>query len=192
MSFAFVVMMALLCSSVAIAFVLQPPKEDAAAPPDSNSRCHGGSLQSIRKGLLAALNLQVEPRLPEGAIAQWSSIAERMKALPISSSDSVSADDGKNSGCCTVTSEVLMRELGWDKWMIYPDRVTVVQCAPCSPHMPCHPPQPDAQGADSQVPPSCCQPTSYEDVPVCYRDEFDSVVITSMHLPRRCGCPSAA
>ncbi|XP_061733209.1 gonadal somatic cell derived factor [Nerophis ophidion] len=192
MSSAFLAVMALLCCSVAMAFVLQPSKDHTATPQEPNTKCHGVSLQSIRKGLLAALNLQVEPRLPEGAIEQWSSTAERMKALTVSSRDTVSAHDGNNSECCSVTSEVLVRDLGWDKWMIHPDRVTVVQCLPSTSHMPFQPSLPHAQDADSQVPPSCCQPTSYEDVPVCYRDEFGAIVMTSMHLIRSCGCPSGA
>lgn len=40
--------------------------------------CHGESLQSIRKGLLRALNLQAEPQLPAGGLdsvrVQWKSI----------------------------------------------------------------------------------------------------------------------
>ena len=40
-------------------------------------RCHGESLQSIRKSLLRSLNLQVEPQLPAGWLdsvrEQWKS-----------------------------------------------------------------------------------------------------------------------
>lgn len=40
-------------------------------------RCKGGSLHAIRKGLLSALNLQVEPQLPAGGLdgirQQWRS-----------------------------------------------------------------------------------------------------------------------
>jgi len=39
------------------------------------SRCQGESLESIRKGLLGALNLQAEPQLPAGGLdgvrEQW-------------------------------------------------------------------------------------------------------------------------
>lgn len=41
-------------------------------------RCQGESLQSIRKGLLSSLNLQVEPQLPAGELdsirEQWRSV----------------------------------------------------------------------------------------------------------------------
>lgn len=50
-------------------------------------RCQGESLQSLRKGLLRALNLQAEPQLPPGGLdgvrEQWrstfSNIAHRAK-----------------------------------------------------------------------------------------------------------------
>lgn len=51
------------------------------------SRCQGVCLQSLRKGLLRALNLQAEPQLPVGGLdgvrEQWrstfSNIAPRAK-----------------------------------------------------------------------------------------------------------------
>ncbi|XP_061555441.1 gonadal somatic cell derived factor [Phycodurus eques] len=188
MSFAFVAVMALMCSSVVIAFVLQPSKQEAAMPQDPSSRRHGESLQSIRKELLAALNLQTEPRLPEGAREQWSGTAERLKAVAVSSA--YSSDDARDtSGCCTETSEVFMTDLGWDNWMIYPERLTLVHCGH---REPCRPQQPNApQRDDSQVQAPCCQPTAQEEVHVIYRDESNTVVITSMRLTRRCGCPAA-
>ncbi|XP_037121554.1 gonadal somatic cell derived factor isoform X1 [Syngnathus acus] len=253
MSFAFIAVMALMCSSVVIAFVLQPGQEDAI-PQDSDSRCCSLSLQSIRKELLAALNLQTEPRLPEGAKKQWSETAERLKALEASSNSS-SDDGGDTSGCCSRTSEVLMSDLGWDNWMIFPERVTLVHCAPCGHSASCRP-QPTATQRDdlevvfaivwfaafwlsvlfffllpqstpfecfeklrqlqidkprccqhqrwsaaslgasqsqmnTQVQAPCCQPIAQNPMPVMYRDEWNTMVITSMHLTRRCGCPAA-
>ncbi|XP_051906878.1 bone morphogenetic protein 7-like [Hippocampus zosterae] len=186
MSFAVVGVMALMCSSVVIAFVLQPSKQDDVMPEDSNSRCRSDSLQSIRKELLAALNLQTEPRLPEGAREQWRGSAERLKAVTVPSSSS--SDDGRDtSGCCAETSEFSMTELGWNNWMIYPERVTLVHCTHCGQSASCRP-QPNAPQRDLQVQAPCCQPTTQEAVPVMYMDEWNTVVITSMHLTRRCGC----
>ncbi|XP_061148452.1 uncharacterized protein LOC133162984 isoform X1 [Syngnathus typhle] len=214
MSFAFITVMALMCSSVVIAFVLQTGQEDAI-PLDSDSRCRGLSLQSLRKELLAALNLQTEPRLPEGAKEQWSGTAERLKALegqtrldmltnlipesftpnffPISvaSSNSSSDDGGDTSGCCSRTSEVLMSDLGWDNWMIYPERVTLVHCAPCGHSASCRPQPTATQRDDLEVQAPCCQPIAQNPMPVMYRDEWNTMVITSMHLTRRCGCLAA-
>ncbi|KAM9793975.1 bone morphogenetic protein 7-like isoform X2 [Syngnathus typhle] len=189
MSFAFITVMALMCSSVVIAFVLQTGQEDAI-PLDSDSRCRGLSLQSLRKELLAALNLQTEPRLPEGAKEQWSGTAERLKALEASSNSS-SDDGGDTSGCCSRTSEVLMSDLGWDNWMIYPERVTLVHCAPCGHSASCRPQPTATQRDDLEVQAPCCQPIAQNPMPVMYRDEWNTMVITSMHLTRRCGCLAA-
>uniref|UniRef100_A0A3Q2YE49 Uncharacterized LOC109516063 n=1 Tax=Hippocampus comes TaxID=109280 RepID=A0A3Q2YE49_HIPCM len=194
MSYASVVVMALMCSSVAIAFVLQPSKPNDALPQDSNSRCHGESLQSIRKGLLAALNLQTEPRLPKGGRKQWSGTAETLAPNFLSTSvvfSSSSSDGQDTAGCCNETSEVFMTDLGWDNWMIYPERVTLVHCAPCGHRASCRSHPNDPQRDDLQVQQPCCQPTAQEAVPVMYRDEWNTVVITSMHLTRRCGCAAA-
>ncbi|XP_077353399.1 bone morphogenetic protein 7-like [Festucalex cinctus] len=189
MSFTSIAVMALMCSSAVIAFVLQPPKQEDAMAQNSNSRCYGESLESIRKELLAALNLQAEPRLPEGAMKQWSGTAERLKPVAVSSASS--SDDGQNtSGCCAETSEVSMTDLGWNNWMIYPETVTLVHCAPCGHSTSCSPKANAPQRDDLQVQAPCCQPTAQEAVPVLYMDEWNTVVITSMHLTRRCGCPA--
>ncbi|XP_061657050.1 gonadal somatic cell derived factor [Syngnathoides biaculeatus] len=189
MSFAFVAMTALMCSSAVIAIVLQPSKQEAAMTQDSNGRYHGESLQSIRKELLSALNLQTEPRLPEGAGEQWRGTAGRLQAAAASS---VSGDGRETSGCCTETSEVFMTDLGWDNWVIHPQRLTLVHCAPCGHREPCRPQQPNGpQCDDSQVQAPCCQPTGQEEVNVLYMDESNTVTLTSMRLTRRCGCSAA-
>ncbi|XP_077398987.1 bone morphogenetic protein 6-like [Vanacampus margaritifer] len=188
MSFTSITVLALMCSSVVIAFVLQPPKQEDAVAQDSNSRCRGESLEFIRKELLDALNLQAEPRMPEGARKQWSGTAERLKAVAVSSLSS-SYDDGLDtSGCCAKTSEVSMTDLGWDNWMIYPQSITLVHCAPCGHNVSCRP-QPNATHRDDlQLQAPCCHPTTQEAVHVIYMDEWNTAVITSMHLTRRCGC----
>ncbi|TNN59164.1 Inhibin beta E chain [Liparis tanakae] len=203
MSFTVVIMVILLGPSVVIPFVLQPSREEAAASansPVSHHRCQGESLQSIRKGLLGALNLQAEPRLPAGGLdgvrEQWRtfiSTAHRAKdaAIPAASGNSVSPDVGNSTSlkCCSKASEVFMKDLGWDNWVIHPDSLTIVQCAPCHAQGStgqCPPPHADPQDADSQVP--CCEPISKETVPVVYVDEFSTVVISSVRLTRSCGC----
>ncbi|XP_056279297.1 growth/differentiation factor 6-like [Pseudoliparis swirei] len=203
MSFTVVVMMILLGPSVVIAFVLQPSKEEAAASansPVSHHRCQGESLESIRKGLLGALNLQAEPQLPAGGLdgvrEQWRTFigtAHRAKdtAILAASGNSVSPDVGNSTSlkCCSKASEIFMKDLGWDNWVIHPTSITIVQCAPCHPQgntVQCPPPHADPQDADSQVP--CCEPIAQEMVPVIYVDEFSTVVISSVQLTRSCGC----
>ncbi|XP_029371921.1 bone morphogenetic protein 6-like [Echeneis naucrates] len=193
MSFSLIVKTILLGSSLVTAFVLQPSSHSV-----SHHRCHAESLQSIRKDLLRALNLQVEPWLPVGGLdavrEQWQSTlniashkAKDTEAAPVS----VSADSGNSTSlkCCSMASEIFMKDLGWDNWMIQPSRLTVVHCALCNPDVnpvQCPLSQTIVQDAGSEVP--CCQPNSQEMVPVVYVNEFSTVVISSMQLTRSCGC----
>ncbi|XP_044030624.1 bone morphogenetic protein 6-like [Siniperca chuatsi] len=207
MSFSFIVIMMLLGSSVVIAFVLQPSKEEPAASansPVSHHRCQHESLQSIRKGLLRALNLQTEPQLPAGGLDgvknQWRSTfsnnAHRAKDTTVLavSGYSVSPDGGNSTSelkCCSMASEIFMKDLGWDNWVIHPASLTMVQCALCNPEVnavQCPSSRTNVQDADSQVQVPCCQPTSQEIVPVIYVDEFSALTISSVQLARSCGC----
>ncbi|XP_020514502.2 bone morphogenetic protein 6 [Labrus bergylta] len=205
MTCVFIVMMMFLGSSMVMAFVLQPSREKLAASANSNHRCQGESLQSIKKGLLTALNLQIEPRLPVAGLdrvtEQWRrtfrNIEHRARdaadPLPSISGNPVSSVDGNNTSmkCCTVASEISMKDLGWDSWMILPVSVTIVQCALCSPEgniVQCPSSQSYVQDADSQVPLPCCQLTSQERVHVMYLDESGTVVLSSMELNSSCGC----
>ncbi|TKS84798.1 Growth/differentiation factor 6 [Collichthys lucidus] len=189
MSFTFVVMMMLLGSSVANAFVLQPSGGEPAVSansPVSHQR---------------ALNLQVEPDLPAGGLdairEQWrftiSNMASSIKdtALPAVSGYSVSPD-GRNSTsltCCATASEIFMTDLGWDNWVIYPASLTIIQCALCNPEgksARCPSSHTNVLETGSKV--TCCQPTSQTMVPVVYVDEFSVVTISSVHLTDDCGC----
>ncbi|KAM7368858.1 hypothetical protein PAMP_013163 [Pampus punctatissimus] len=206
MSFAFSAMMIFLGYSVVTAFVLQPSKEDPATSATfagSHHRCQGESLHSISKRLLQALNLQAEPRLPAGVLdsvrKQWKSTFSTIghmandTAIPAVSDYSVSPDSGNSTSlkCCSMASEIFMKDLGWDNWVIHPASLTIVQCALCSPDVStvqCPTSNTNVQGADSQVQMSCCQPTFQEMVPVLYMDEFSSLVISHVHLTRSCSC----
>ncbi|KAE8284955.1 hypothetical protein D5F01_LYC16400 [Larimichthys crocea] len=194
MSFTFIVMTVLLGSPMAIAFILQPSKEEPVNSPN-NHRCQVESLQSIRKVLLRALNLQVEPQLPASGLdrfrEQWSGNfidADRKAkdtAVPAVSGYSASPDGGNSTSlkCCSMASEIPMKDLGWDTWMIHPVSLTVVQCALCNPEVntvQC------VQNPDAQV--TCCQPTSQKMVPVLYMDELATLTISSMQLTNSCGC----
>uniref|UniRef100_A0A672IIR4 Growth/differentiation factor 6-like n=1 Tax=Salarias fasciatus TaxID=181472 RepID=A0A672IIR4_SALFA len=193
MSSAFLATAVLLGSSAVMAFVLQPSDVEPAAGRPHRS---GSSWQSVRKGLLEALGLRTEPRLAAGALdgvrEQWqrtfSSISHRVlnPASPKPCSTSCKAGNSTGPRCCPVTSQVFMKDLGWDTWVIQPPSLTLVQCALCSAAghtVPCPPPP-----AGAQEPPPCCQPSSLEMVPVLYMDQFSTLVISSVQLPRSCGC----
>ncbi|XP_023136668.2 gonadal somatic cell derived factor [Amphiprion ocellaris] len=197
MSFAF--MMMLLSSSVAMAFVLHPAKEEPAASAISHHRCQTESLQAIRKNLLAALNLQTEPRLPAGALdsvrEHWRKIfhpsSHRATTIPAADGYAVSPDsmDSVSLKCCSMASEIFIKDLGWDSWVIHPQSLTIVQCSLCSSDVntvQCPSSQSNIQDANSQVP--CCQPTTQEMVNIVYMDESSNTVLSSVQLTRSCGC----
>ncbi|XP_047438264.1 uncharacterized protein LOC125006351 [Mugil cephalus] len=123
-------------------------------------RCQGESWQSVRKDLLKALNMQTEPRLPAGGLAgirdQWkrttSTIFHRASELPAASE---SPDSGNKTSlrCCSVATEIFMKNLGWDSWVIHPLSLTIVQCAICNSAVntvQCPPSHSNDQDANSQ------------------------------------------
>ncbi|XP_060917883.1 gonadal somatic cell derived factor [Labrus mixtus] len=199
---AFIVFTVLLGSSMAIAFVLQPSREEPAASANSQTpRCQGESLQSIRKGLLRALNLQTEPRLPNAGLdhvgQQWrttfSDIAHRARDAAAPAVSGSLESPGRNTTslkCCSMASEIFMKDLGWDSWMILPVSVTIVRCALCNPDgkVQCPSSHSDVQDVDSQIQVPCCQPTSQEKVLVVYVDGSGTIVLSSMQITSSCSC----
>lgn len=194
MSFAFsVTMVLILGSSAVIGFVLNPAKEELK-PTDSaavHRRCNVPSLQSIRKHLLNALNLQAEPRLPAGGVERvrelWLRVAGSVPQLTVNFTATDGHSDVGNRtspSCCSVSSEVLMTDLGWETWVIHPKSVTIVECAICNPEgaTMC----PLTLDSDSKMP--CCQPTALETVPIMYLDGAAAVVLSSVDLARGCSC----
>ncbi|XP_028317840.1 bone morphogenetic protein 5-like [Gouania willdenowi] len=204
MSFAFIVMTMLLGSSLAFAFVLHPSNVEAEASANSaasSHRCQADSRQWIRKGLLEALGLKTEPLLPAGGLdsvrEQWkrtfSTIPQNTASSPSLTGNSISPIGGNSSGlmCCTTVSEIYMKDLNWDNWVIHPLSLTMVQCALCNPGqdvVECPFPNFGAQDTNSQVDLPCCQPIAFEMVPILYMDEPGTVVISSVKLPRSCSC----
>ncbi|XP_017263086.1 gonadal somatic cell derived factor [Kryptolebias marmoratus] len=197
MSFAFVGMMTLLGSAVVTAFILHPAKEEAAISANSNQRCPEESLQSIRKRLLGALSLQTEPQLPAGFLdgvrEQWQ---RTFRTISQSAKDTAAFDasatpeSGNSTGlkCCSTASEVSMKDLGWDSWVIHPLSLTIVRCALCN-YMENTVQCPSSSSIqDSQDDLPCCQPASQDMVSIVYMDETDAVVISSVQLTRSCGC----
>ncbi|XP_020506486.1 gonadal somatic cell derived factor isoform X2 [Labrus bergylta] len=199
---AFIVFTVLLGSSVAIAFVLQLSGEEPAASANSHPRCQGESLQSIRKGLLRALNLQTEPRLPNDGLdhvgqhwrTTFSNIAHsaRDAAAPAVSGSPESPDGGNTTSlkCCSMASEIFMKDLGWDSWVILPVSVTIVRCALCNPDgkVQCPSSHADVQDVDSQIQVPCCQPTSQQKVLVVYVDGSGTIALSSMQITSSCSC----
>uniref|UniRef100_A0A8C6UK49 TGF-beta family profile domain-containing protein n=1 Tax=Neogobius melanostomus TaxID=47308 RepID=A0A8C6UK49_9GOBI len=209
MSFACVLMMVLLGSSVVVAFVLQPLHGESDGSMTSagfHQSCHGVSLQTIKRDLLKSLNLQTEPQVPVGLLhsvhEQWKMAFSALSnqahgseakitvlfSVPVAHTASVS-DGGNNNSvkCCSLTSEVFMKDLGWDNWVIHPLSLTVTHCKLCSgvgnAVQLCSLP---TSANTTHVP--CCHPTSQKMVPIVYMDEFGSVVISSVQLTQGCGC----
>ncbi|XP_006789153.1 gonadal somatic cell derived factor isoform X1 [Neolamprologus brichardi] len=202
MAFAFIVMTMLLGSSMMMAFVLDPSRKEPEAAVLGH-RCQGESWQSIKKNLLGVLSLQTEPQLPAGALdsvrEQWNrtfsiiSHTAKHTATPAVPGYSASADNQNSASlnCCSIASEIFMKDLGWDSWVIQPLSLTYVQCATCNSAMTtvqCPSSQVNIQDANTQDQVPCCQPISHEVVPIVYMDESSTIVISSMELTRSCGC----
>ncbi|XP_008324462.1 growth/differentiation factor 6-like [Cynoglossus semilaevis] len=197
MSFAFSAMLMLLgSSSVVLAFVLQPSHEKAAVSSMSRNRCQFESVD-IKKHLLRELNLQTEPRLPAGGLdalrERWQrnfgALSDRTTDISVATTR---RGDRRNLECCAMTSEIFMKDLGWDDWVVYPPSLTFVQCALCNYEtntVQCPSSHARIQDDSSQVP--CCLPHSKEMVPVVYVDETGTVVLSSVYLTRSCSCEAA-
>ncbi|CAL9682126.1 unnamed protein product [Knipowitschia caucasica] len=187
MSVACVFVMILLGSSVVMAFVLQPSQGDAdsaSVPETSHQSCQSVSLKTIKQDLLKSLNLQAEPQVPLGLLdsvqEQW---RRTFSALP-DVAEGAAAASVSVDGCCSMTSEVFMTDLGWNNWVIYPPSLTITTCKQCSREgdtVVC-------AALSSQA--SCCRPASHKKVPIVYMDIFGSVVISTVPLTESCGCDS--
>uniref|UniRef100_A0A3B3ZCR5 TGF-beta family profile domain-containing protein n=1 Tax=Periophthalmus magnuspinnatus TaxID=409849 RepID=A0A3B3ZCR5_9GOBI len=186
MSFTCIFMMTLLGSAVVIAFVLQPSQEESDRFVIAAGFHQSVSLQSIKKELLKSLNLQAEPQVPVGLL---DSVQEQWKQAfsALSRTAVIIVSCFVNSlKCCSLTSEIFMKDLGWSNWVIYPSSLTVTKCKLCIREgntvqcpAPVHP-------QNGQVP--CCRPTSHKLVPIVYMSEYGSVVISSVQLAQGCDC----
>ncbi|XP_077096622.1 uncharacterized protein LOC143748460 isoform X2 [Siphateles boraxobius] len=158
-------------------FVLHPnPNPEASSSSAVKIKRCRGELE-IRKILLESLNLEQEPRV---SVSQMNLLRHAFKnSISSSPGNSTFPEDSANSTCCTYSSQVFMKDLGWEHWVVYPESVTFVQCRSCGPSL-C------AERASSSV--QCCKPTAHDIVPFVYVDEGSSLVLSSVSLTRECGC----
>nr|XP_029492904.1 inhibin beta E chain-like [Oncorhynchus nerka] len=144
------------------------------APVITLNSCQGEPLSDIKHFLLRGLNLQIEPQTEGTGLAslreQW------MAAFTTQRSDSQTALDSN--------------DLGWQNWIIYPERFTFIQCAACTTQLNPAGQQCGAHLPSQDSPPevSCCKPASQHLVPVLYLDEFNTLIISSVYLTRDCSC----
>ncbi|XP_016428367.1 bone morphogenetic protein 5-like [Sinocyclocheilus rhinocerous] len=154
-------------------FVLHPSPEASAV---KANRCKGEL--EIRKILLESLNLQQEPRV---SVLKMHHLREQWKASMRSSPTSAPAgnstfpEDSRNSSCCKHSCQVFIKDLGWERWVVYPESITFVQCRSCG-----------SESADA--PAQCCKPTAHDIVPFLYVDDWSGWVLSSVSLIRQCGC----
>ncbi|XP_018604064.1 growth/differentiation factor 6-B-like isoform X1 [Scleropages formosus] len=195
-----------------MAFILHPSERelepsvssDAEMPTFKTNRCQGEPLQAIKQMLLKELNLKQEPEvfMPELArfrelwkaafIATAHSSSQEAKVEATSMLESPEITNHSNHTglqCCQLTSQVFIKDLGWENWIVYPESFTYVQCRACNPHtdLPVSSCRPNT-AHELNTPPECCQPTTHKLVPFLYVDEFNSLVISTVHLARECHC----
>ncbi|XP_039531775.1 uncharacterized protein LOC120481940 isoform X2 [Pimephales promelas] len=158
-------------------FVLHPSPEASSSSAVKNKRCRGEL--EIRKILLESLSLQQEPRV---SVSQMNLLRHAFKnSISSSPGNSTFPEDSANSTCCTYSSQVFMKDLGWERWVVYPESVTFVQCRSCGSSL-C------AERVSASASAQCCKPTAHNIVPFVYVDERSSLVLSSVSLTRECGC----
>ncbi|XP_005173900.1 gonadal somatic cell derived factor isoform X3 [Danio rerio] len=142
-------------------FVLHPSPEDQSHRE-----------QEIKKIILKSLHL---PKEPSNSLSQLEHLRESLKnSIHSPPGNSSLPEDSGNSSCCRRSSQVLMKDLGWDGWVVLPESVAFVQCVSC--------------GSGTSV--QCCKPTAHHIVPFVYMDA-SGLVLSTVRLPRDCGCDLA-
>ncbi|XP_028830770.1 uncharacterized protein LOC114787139 isoform X2 [Denticeps clupeoides] len=182
----------------------EPVLPDPASPIQRTSRCLGEPLQSIRKRILEELNIQQAPQL-EGS--RMSILREKLKAafktnvlfahvpseIAEDKPEAPSISNTTELQCCQLSSQIFIKDLGWENWVIYPESFTFTQCSACNPkedltssHCSDQTSSTGTTGATSQD--VCCQSTAHYVLPFLYLDDLGSMVISPVRLTRECGC----
>ncbi|XP_062411020.1 gonadal somatic cell derived factor [Sardina pilchardus] len=207
MSMVMIMLILLLTSPLGRTFVMERSEKEvadsavSASSVQRSSRCQRVSLQTIRESLLQGLNLQQEPQPQSSWMAelreQWKaalkasghSSAPIQSPLPMTGNGQHPDAPATELQCCMLSSQVFIKDLGWENWVIYPESFTFTQCSACIPQpKPSEPLCPSAPtaGATPQVP--CCQPIAHDMVPFFYLDKSSTLVISSVPMTRQCGC----
>ncbi|XP_058615148.1 bone morphogenetic protein 5-like isoform X4 [Onychostoma macrolepis] len=152
-------------------FALHPSPEASAV---KANRCKGEL--EIRKILLESLKLQQEPRVSVSKMhrlrEQWKDMFRNLTSAP---GNATFPEDSRNSICCKHSCQVFIKDLGWERWVVYPESITFIQCRSCG-----------SESADA--PAQCCKPTAHKIIPFLYMDEGSVVVLSSVSLTHECGC----
>lgn len=104
---------------------------------------------------------------------QWKAIFSNLTSTP--AGNSTFPEDSRNYTCCKHSCQVFIKDLGWERWVVYPENITFIQCRSCG-----------SESADAPV--QCCKPTAHNIVPFLYMNEESVVVLTSVSLIHECGC----
>ncbi|XP_058615146.1 bone morphogenetic protein 5-like isoform X2 [Onychostoma macrolepis] len=174
-------------------FALHPSPEASAV---KANRCKGEL--EIRKILLESLKLQQEPRVSVSKMhrlrEQWKDMFRNLTSAP---GNATFPEDSRNSICCKHSCQVFIKDLGWERWVVYPESITFIQCRSCGSESADAPAQTDERlqmilslGSDLIliVFPQCCKPTAHKIIPFLYMDEGSVVVLSSVSLTHECGC----
>lgn len=134
----------------------------------------------IRKILLESLNLQQEPRVSVSGMKhlreQWK---DTVSSTAVNSTFPEESGNTTQQKCCKHSSQIFIKDLGWDGWIVYPETFTFTQCKSCGLNH-CS----ENRSSSAQ----CCKPTAHDILLFVYVDDWSSLVVSSVSLARECGC----
>ncbi|XP_015216838.1 gonadal somatic cell derived factor [Lepisosteus oculatus] len=171
--------------------------------------CQGEPLQTIRTKLLEAFSLKQAPDVnPEGmselrdhwkaALSVFSKNSETSETATVGNTVTLQESYLNNSkstttrvSCCKMTSQVFIKDLGWETWILHPESFAYAQCVACAPHrdrarLRCGPAGLASRHHAPQV--SCCGPVAFRMVPFIYLDHHSTLTISNIPLVQDCSC----
>nr|QIS93397.1 gonadal-soma derived factor GSDF [Cynops orientalis] len=187
-----------------------PPPAEAGATVGSeisilylNSSCRARLLLDIRRKMLQAMGLEVEPHIPAGRAAAvrhlWSHHLMLLAGKQSSQHPNISSHEAfltSKLNCTEVTYRVTINDLGWDSWVIHPKLFFYTDCMGC----PCvegvgitSTTEPEIcrvdiltfQHEEQQV--NCCKVTTSL-TPFAYLDPGRGLMLRSVEMNQECRC----
>ncbi|XP_078518453.1 growth/differentiation factor 3-like [Lissotriton helveticus] len=165
--------------------------------------CRARLLLDIRRKMLQAMGLEVEPNIPAGRAAAvrqlWSHHLMLLAGKQSSQNPNISSDEAlltRKLNCTEVSYQVTINDLGWDSWVIHPKLFFFTDCMGCpcgegvnvtsttEPEI-CRVDTSTFQHQEQQV--NCC-PVTTSLTPFAYLDPGRGLMLRSVEMNQECRC----